>query len=152
MPKTFQRRRPTEQEGMIRLSFSLTVTAVHSLLLGIYIFFQTEKFYEFFFGVAVENLFFVKQAGLFLFCMGLFYVVPLLHLKSHKNTINIIILTKILAVVFLLFNFHLVPKAAAILTAALIDALFAMVLIWNSHTAGLLLRRKMCVTNNNKKP
>lgn len=145
MLRNLQHRKPTEKQGLIRLSFSLTVTAVHSLLLGIYIFFQTEKFYKFFFGVAVENLFFVKQAGLFLFCMGLFYSVPLLHLKSHKNTINIIIMSKILAVVFLLSNFSLVPKTATILIAALIDTLLAVALIWNSHTAGLLLRGKMNV-------
>lgn len=140
MTKTFQRRRPTVHDGMIRLTFSLIVTSLHSLLLGVYIFIQTERFYKFFFGVAVDNLFFVKQAGLFLFCIGLFYLVPLINLKTHHRILDIIVLTKILAVLFLLTHYALVPQTGAIFIAALIDAMLAIVIAWNSRTSGLLFR------------
>lgn len=140
MSKPFQRRQPTEQDGMVRLTFSLIVTSLHSLLLGVYIFLQTERFYKFFFGVAVDNLFFVKQAGLFLFCIGLFYLVPLRNLKTHHRMLDIIILTKVLAVLFLLSNYALVPQTGVIFIAALIDAMLAIIIAWSSQTSGLLFR------------
>lgn len=150
MLKNLHHRKPTERDSLIRLSFSLIITSLHSLLLGSYIFLQTEQFYQFFFGESVNNLFFVKQAGLFLFCMGLFYLTPLINLKAHHRVIYIIILTKILAVIFMLSNFSLVPRATTIFIAALGDTLFAVVLAWNSYTAGLLIRPRAMPRGHNR--
>lgn len=61
---------------------TLLIIGVHSLSLGGLVFFMTEPFYEFFFSSEVENLFFIKQAGLFLILMGLFYLVPLTHIEK----------------------------------------------------------------------
>lgn len=123
------------------LYICVLLVGIHSLILGLFIFFFTGTFYSLFFGVAVDNYFFVKQAGLFLFCLGLFYLAPLTNLGSKHRSIDIIIITKVLAVIFLLSNMWLVPRPAAILLAAICDAVMATLLIFFSRAAGLLCKR-----------
>lgn len=102
----------------------------HSIILGLFIFFFTEAFYRLFFGADIANYFFVKQSGLFLLCLGLFYLVPLLDLKRHHFLMVVIVVTKILAVGFLLLHTHHTPRPMIILLAAFIDASMATALIY----------------------
>ena len=132
--------RPVDRK-LQHLSICVLLVGMHSLALGLFIFFFTGFFYSLFFGVDVVNFFFVKQAGLFLFCLGLFYLAPLADLNSKHRLVDIIIITKLLAVVFLLRNMWLVPRPMAILLAAVCDAVMATLLIYFSRSAGLLLKK-----------
>ena len=51
---------------------------LHSIALGIVIYFYTDFFYQKFFSASVENIFFVRQSGVFLFLAGFFYLAILL--------------------------------------------------------------------------
>jgi hypothetical protein len=93
--------------------------------------------------VGVENFFFVRQAGVFLFCLGLFYLVPLADLENHHRVIDIMIVTKILAVFFLVGNTGFVPRPGVILLAAAGDAIMAILLIFFSLKAKQLFRKKI---------
>jgi O-antigen/teichoic acid export membrane protein len=119
------------------LSLCVFLVGMHSLALGAFIFFFTELFYRIFFGVSIENFFFVKQSGLFLFCLGIFYLAPLAHLERARNQVIAMIATKILAVMFLVFNAWLVARPEMVLLAAGVDGTMAVLLIILSRTAGL---------------
>lgn len=125
-----------------RLSVCVFLVGLHSLTLGSFIFFFTDAFYNFFFGVDVDNPFLVKQAGLFLFCLSLFYLVPLTDLQNKHRMVDLIIVTKVLAVLFLVNSAWLVPRPGPIFLAAAGDALMATLLIFFSLTAGLLLKKE----------
>ena len=86
-------------------------------------------FYQFFFGVDPENFFFVKQSGLFLSLMGLFYLLPVFDLERYKPLVFIIVFSKVAAVTFLVLNAHLTPSAFMIYLAALGDGTMAAALI-----------------------
>jgi len=103
----------------------LLIVGVHSLLLGSTIYFFTTPFYQFFFGVDPENFFFVKQAGLFLFLMGFFYLLPAFNLERFKPVIFLIVFSKAIAVAFLILNAHLTPSTLMIYLAALGDGAMA---------------------------
>jgi len=122
-----------------RLSLCIFLVGLHSLALGSFIFFFTELFYRLFFGVKIENFFFVKQSGLFLFCIGLFYFAPLEDLRKSRNHVIAMIATKIMAVLFLVFNSWLVARPEMTLLAAGIDGIMAILLIFFSRAAGLFL-------------
>lgn len=113
-----------------RLMLGILLVAIHSVLLGVIIFLFTEPFYKFFFGAKVENFFFVRQSGLFLLCLGLFYVIPLLDLPRYSPLVIVIIITKVFAVVFLGLHAQHVPRPGAIILAALIDGTMAICLAW----------------------
>ncbi|MEJ2477278.1 MAG: hypothetical protein P8Y40_07225 [Desulfobacterales bacterium] len=122
------------------LQRGVLLVGLHSVLLGMFIFFFTERFYMFFFGVMINNPFFVRQAGLFLFCLGLFYLLPIKDLRHRHRVIDIIIVTKFLAVLFLLSHAYWAPRPAAIFLAAVLDAAMAILLIYLSVNAGLFLK------------
>lgn len=107
---------------------ALLFVAVHSLILGGTIYFFTTFFYQLFFGVDPENFFFVKQAGLFLSLMGLFYLLPVFDLERFKPVIFLIVFSKVVAVTFLILNAHLTPSAFMIYLAALGDGTMAAAL------------------------
>jgi hypothetical protein len=110
--------------------FTLTLFAVgvHSILLGIFIYFMTDIFYKTFFSGEVMNLFFVKQSGLFLFLLGLFYLLPLTNLEKLSQVTVVTIITKILAVLFLLSNANDTPAPVMIYLAGFGDACMAIAL------------------------
>jgi hypothetical protein len=107
----------------------LFLVGMHSILLGVFIYFFTDSFYSTFFATSVENIFFVRQSGTFLFLAGLFYLFPLLHLRNFYNLILLVIVSKIVAVVFLLSNATYTPAPIMIYLAAFFDALMGAVLI-----------------------
>ncbi len=109
--------------------FVLLVGA-HSFLLGISIFFFTDLFYRFFFQSEIQNFFFVRQSGLFLLCLGLFNIAVLTDIKNNYAMIKIIIITKVLAFLFLVTNAHLAAHPSIIYIAGLGDGLMAVLLIF----------------------
>ena len=113
-----------------RKLFRITIAliGIHSLLLGIFIFFKTGLFYRIFFNAEISNLFFVKQSGLFLFLSGLFYLFPLINSKKMCDISVLIILSKTLAVVFLISYAGLAPGSKMIYWAAILDGLMAALL------------------------
>ncbi len=133
-----------------RLTLCVLLVGAHSLTLGSYIFFFTDAFYNFFFGIDAENPFLVKQAGLFLFCLGLFYLLPITDLLNKHRVVDLIITTKVLAVLFLINSAWLVAKPEPIYLAALGDAIMATLLIFCSLTAGVFLKksRKIDIINS----
>ncbi len=92
-------------------------------------------FHQFFFSVDPDNSFFVKQSGVFLFLMGLFYLIPVKNMKHYKLLIALVVFSKVTAVAFLLKNAHLTPSPPVIYLAALGDGLMAtaisiLALLW----------------------
>src|SRR5271157_2192624 len=120
------------------LSVLVLLIGLHSLLLGIFIFFFTELFYRLFFSANIENFFYVRQAGLFLFCLGLFNLAILRDMKKYYYFVKVIIATKILAFLFLVSHAHLAAWPPIIYAAAVGDGLMALVLIFFYRRAGLI--------------
>ena len=111
------------------LALLVFLVAVHSMILGIFIFFFTELFYRFFFHAQMENLFFVRQSGLFLFSVGVFNLCPLFDLKGRHRLVIVIILIKILAVLFLVTHSSYAAWPPIILLAAAGDGIMALLLL-----------------------
>lgn len=105
------------------------LVSLHSILLGLFIYFFTESFYEFFFASQPENVFFVRQSGVFLFCLGVYYFLPLLDFQQLYPMVHFTIFTKIVAVLFLVTNANLSLSPNSIYMAALGDGLMATCLI-----------------------
>ena len=106
----------------------LFLVGMHSILLGLAIYFFTDIFYKVFFAGNIENIFFVRQAGIFLFLQGLFYLYPLFNLKHLYNLILLVIVAKFVAVYFLIANAHFTTAPEMIYLAAFFDALMGAVL------------------------
>ena len=118
------------------LSVLVLLIGLHSLLLGIFIFFFTELFYDLFFSAEIENFFFVRQAGLFLFCLGLFTLAIVVEMKRYYYFVKVIIVAKSLAFLFLVSHAHLAVWPPIIYAAAVGDGLMALVLIFFYRRAG----------------
>ncbi|MBW2465927.1 MAG: hypothetical protein JRF02_01375 [Deltaproteobacteria bacterium] len=102
---------------------------IHSIFLGLFIYFFTDLFYRLFFAAAVENIFFVRQSGIFLFLAGLFYLYPLINLEKLYNLILVVIFSKITAVYFLVANARFTLSPKMIYLAAFFDGLMAVLLL-----------------------
>jgi hypothetical protein len=125
---------------MRQLAVVVLLVALHSVVLGSFIYLFTESFYRIIFHAQVENLFFVRQSGLFLFCLGLFYLAPLTDLQKKYRLVPIVIVTKVLAVLFLVTNAHITRNPANIFLAAFLDGLMALILIVLYRRATFSLR------------
>ena len=110
----------------VLLRVTLFLVGVHSVMFGVTIYFFTVPFHQFFFSVDPDNYFFVKQSGLFMFLMGLFYLIPVKDIKHYKLLIALIVFSKVTAIAFLLKNAHLTPSPPIIYLAALGDGLMAV--------------------------
>ena len=113
---------------LVSLKCCVLLISIHSLLLGLSIYFSTDAFYRFFFHVLPENYFFVRQSGLFLFIIGLFYCYALNDMGTRHTLVLLIIFSKILAVLFLLTNAEMSVFPQSIYLAALGDGIMAMIL------------------------
>ena len=111
------------------LRVTLFLVGVHSVLLGSTIYLFTVPFYQFFFSVDPDNFFFIKQAGIFLFLMGFFYLLPVLDMNRFRPVIFLVVFSKVIAVTFLLVHANLTPSPFMIYLAALGDALMATAII-----------------------
>ena len=105
------------------------LVGLHSIVLGLVVYFFTDFFYQIFFAAAVENIFFVRQSGVFLFIAGLFYLYPLIDMKKLYNLILLVICSKIIAVYFLIANAKFTLSPPMIYLAAFFDGLMAVLLI-----------------------
>ena len=105
------------------------LVGVHSILLGLVVYFFTDFFYQLFFAASVENIFFVRQSGVFLFIAGLFYLYPLIDMKKLYNLILLVICSKFIAVYFLIANAKFTLSPPMIYLAAFFDGLMAVLLI-----------------------
>jgi len=104
-------------------------TGVHSLFFGGFIYFFTNSFYKLFFPTPIENVFFVRQVGIFLFLSGLFYLFPLVNLKKYNHLVLLTVFSKTAAVVFLLTNARFTSAPAMIQLAAFGDGFMGVSLI-----------------------
>ena len=111
-------------------AFVVFLVGMHSILLGLTIYFFTDFFYRVFFATSVENLFFVRQSGTFLFLAGLFYLYPLINLNNFYSFVLLVIVSKIVAVIFLVSNAAYTAAPLMIYLAAFFDGLMAVVLVW----------------------
>ena len=102
---------------------------LHSIVLGLVVYFFTDFFYQIFFAASVENIFFVRQSGVFLFIAGLFYLYPLIDMKKLYNLILLVICSKIIAVYFLIANAKFTLSPPMIYLAAFFDGLMAVLLL-----------------------
>jgi len=108
----------------------LFFVGIHSITLGFIVYFFTDFFYQTFFSAAVENLFFVRQSGIFLFLAGFFYLYPLIDLQKLYNMILLVIFSKFVAVYFLVANANFTLSPAMIYLAAFFDGLMGLFLIF----------------------
>jgi hypothetical protein len=112
----------------VLLKVTLFLVGLHSVILGGAIYFLTTPFYQFFFSVDPDNFFFVKQSGVFLFLIGLFYLIPVMDMRRYKLLIVFVVFSKVTAFVFLLRNAYLTPSSPIIYLAALGDGFMAIAL------------------------
>ena len=110
------------------LYLSVLLIGLHSMLLGIYIYFFTEKFHNIFFSLSPKDLFFVRQSGVFLFLLGVIYIFPLSRLNERIYLIKYIVFTKCIAIIFLLINAKISLSPEAIYLAALGDGIMVIAL------------------------
>jgi hypothetical protein len=118
----------TNSKNLFWAALILSLVGIHSILLGLSIYFFTEIFYKVFFAAKIENFFFVRQSGIFLFLIGLFYLYPLFNLKNLYSLILLVIFSKTVAVLFLITNAQLTTAPAMIYLAAFFDGLMGAVL------------------------
>ena len=109
----------------VLLRVTLCLVGLHSAVLGVIIYFFTVPFYQFFFSIDPDNFFFIKQSGIFLFLIGLFYLIPVMDMERYKLLIVLVVFSKVTAVAFLLENAHLTPSPPILYLAALGDGLMA---------------------------
>ncbi len=109
----------------VLLRVTLCLVGLHSAVLGVIIYFFTVSFYQFFFSIDPDNFFFIKQSGIFLFLIGLFYLIPVMDMERYKLLIVLVVFSKVTAVAFLLENAHLTPSPPILYLAALGDGLMA---------------------------
>ena len=119
-----------KSKGFSWPAIAILLVGMHSILLGLVIYFFTEFFYRVFFATGVENLFFVRQSGTFLFLAGLFYLYPLVNLKTFYSLVLLVVVSKIVAVLFLVSNAAYTAAPFMIYLAAFFDGLMAVVLLW----------------------
>ncbi|MEJ2137343.1 MAG: hypothetical protein P8X86_19120 [Desulfofustis sp.] len=118
-----------KQQSTVKvLKIIVFCVGVHSVALGTVIYFFTSSFYQFFLGEPIANPFFVRQSGIFLFLIGLFYLFPLTNINRYHQFIILSIVSKVFAVAFLLSNAHLTPFPPMIYLTAVIDGLMAIAL------------------------
>lgn len=117
----------------------ILLIGAHSISLGIYIYFFTALFYRTFFLASVDNLFFVRQSGLFLLCLGLFYLAPLFDLNKYHRTVLVMVATKVLAVFFLVTNAGVTPCRQLLLWTAAGDGCMALLLVFSYRSARVCL-------------
>jgi len=110
------------------LRMVVLLVGLHSILLGAAICVFTRQFYALAFSIEVDNYFFVKQAGVFLLCLGMFYLFPLVDLKRYHPVIVPIVVTKVLAVAFILSNAQHTPEPGIIRLAGVLDGSMALLL------------------------
>jgi hypothetical protein len=103
---------------------------LHSIFLGIFIYFFTDYFYQEFFSATIENIFFVRQSGVFLFIAGFFYLFPLIDLKNNYNFILLVIFSKVVAVIFLISNAQFTMSPSMIYMAAFFDGVMGLLLVY----------------------
>ena len=113
----------------------LFLVGIHSILLGTTIYFFTTPFYQLFFSVDPDNFFFIKQAGIFLFLAGLFYLVPVWDMNRYKPIIYLVVISKTIAVLFLITNASLSPSPLMIYLAALGDGSMALIIMFFSWSS-----------------
>lgn len=118
----------TQQRAVTILKLVVLFVGLHSVLLGAGIYFFTGTFYQFFLGEPIANPFFVRQSGIFLFLIGLFYLFPLTDFNSYYKFITLSIVSKVFAVIFLITNAHLTPSPPMIFLTAVIDGFMAIAL------------------------
>jgi hypothetical protein len=135
-----------DAKGLFWPALAVFLVGMHSILLGLIIYFFTDFFYRLFFATSVDNLFFVKQSGTFLFLAGLYYLYPLINLRGLYNLILLVVLSKIVAVIFLISNAAYTAAPMMIYLAAFFDGLMAVVLI------GVYFRLKMNVAREKEHP
>ena len=121
-------RTPRLPARLIALQWCILLIGLHSVLLGLFVYFATDTFYRIFFNARPENLFFVRQSGVFLFLSGLFYFYPLKNLKALGTGVQLILFAKVTAVIFLLSNAHLMYPPLSVYLAALGDGMMATAL------------------------
>jgi hypothetical protein len=114
---------------LVLLKWSIFFISIHSILLGLIIYFSTDAFYQFFFHAQPENSFFVRQSGVFLFIIGFFYWFPLKDINARHAIVAFIIFSKITAVLFLLTNARIAMSPQSIYLAAIGDGIMV---IWLS--------------------
>ncbi len=120
---------PAATRALTLLYLCVFLVGLHSLGLGIYIYFFTAGFYDLAYSAEVENFFFVRQAGLFLGCLGLFYWLVLWDMRRYRYLVVLIVVTKILAVVFMLSNAHHTSAPGIVKLASLGDGAMAGLLL-----------------------
>ena len=99
---------------------------LHSIILGMVIYFFTDFFYQKLFSAPVENIFFVRQSGVFLFLAGFFYLYPLIDLKKNYNILLLVIFSKFIVVYFLISNAGFTFSPVMIYLAAFFDGLMGL--------------------------
>ena len=87
-------------------------------------------FYQKFFSASVENIFFVRQSGVFLFLAGLFYLYALIDLKNLYSLVLLVIFSKFTAVYFLIANARYTLSPPMVYLAAFFDGLMGCALIY----------------------
>lgn len=118
------------------LALALLATGMHSVILGIFIYWHTGLFYQLCFQAPVENIFFVRQSGLFLFCTGLFYLALLSDLRVNRRLVPVVVAIKLLAVLFLVTNASLSARPAMVYLAACGDGCMGALLAFCQRRAG----------------
>lgn len=106
----------------------LILIGLHSVILGGTIYSFPVPFYELFFSGAPEDLFYIKQSGVFLFLAGFFYSIPALDLIRYRLIIGLVVFSKIIAVAFLIGNAQLTSSPPMIYLAAFGDGFMAAAL------------------------
>ena len=109
-------------------NISIVLVGLHSVLLGLFIIFFSGSFSELFIQTKEEYFFFIRQSGIFIVLLGLFYLFPLINLKKYYPVVFLTIFNKVVAVLFLIGSVSYFEDWRNIVWAAGFDGSMALVL------------------------
>ena len=108
------------------LRLALGIASLHSVVLGLTVYLLARPFLSLFGFETQGDLFYPKQSGVFLLALGLGYGLAARDPLRHPGLVALTIVSKTLAVVFLLSEAILFQAPGFILAAAVVDATFAV--------------------------
>ena len=119
------------------LKFAIILISLHSLLLGITMLFFPLSFTEFFGFKSTETFFWQSQSGIFLIVLAIAYFLAYKELDRSRVLVHFIVLSKVLAVVFLMVHFVFLKAPYSIGLAAAGDALMGLCVLFLNIKAPL---------------
>lgn len=107
----------------------MALVSLHSLLLGLALYFFTAPVLRAFGFLAGPSLFYPRQSGVFLFILGIAYLLPAVDLRRFRAFAWFALVSKLCAVLFLYGEVLVFHASLIVLLAGIGDTLMGLVIL-----------------------